>query len=440
MACLCAFGQAAAPAQDASGKIMQITADKVVLNVNAPGMDALRPPPDGQPGNPPPPPPMDHKPLFSGDFMKALDTLADWDGFRPWKIVYFICGLILALLLSRGVRWLIENYLNLKLAKRTPSEYDDLLFMALGRPASMLTFTVCMYLSCLPVLESMPPNIHGLCDRLFMAFGAASIAWAAYRLVEVLDKFLLKVAASTDNSLDDLIVGIIRKIVKVCIVFVSVLFIGQNILGLNITTLLAGAGVAGLAIAFAAQDTIANFFGSLMIIIDQPFTVGDYVKIDAYEGNIERVGLRSSALRTPGGHLITIPNKLAANCSIENISRRPYIRNIANYGLVYDTSPERIEEAIRILKDIFDKHDGMSEKLPPYIHFTEFKDSSLNIQVITWYHPADFLKHLEFLNKMNLEILRRFNAAGLEFAFPSTTTYMGMDAKQKLALHLDGKA
>jgi MscS family membrane protein len=224
---------------------------------------------------------------------------------------------------------------------------------------------------------------------------------------------------------------------KVCVVFVSVLFIGQNILGLNITTLLAGAGVAGLAIAFAAQDSIANFFGSLMIILDRPFSVGDYVRIDSFEGTIERVGLRSSALRTKDGHLITIPNKQAANSSIVNISARPYIRNVVNLGLVYDTPPEKMEEAMKILQRLLHRHEGFDEMHPAKINFTEFKDFSLNIEVVIWYHPGDYFQCREWMSKFNMEVLRSFNEAGLEFAFPTSTNYLASDSKRGLKVIQD---
>ncbi len=446
--CLFLFGTqtfaADEPQAQASERTIEVSAGKVVFNVNATGAGELG---KGLDGKPQPDAsaatsllvkdPLADVDGIADKLKGKLDVLASWDGFKPWKIVYFLSGLLISIIVSRAVRWLIENYLHMRLARKTPSDLDDLFCKAAGRPASMLVFTTGLFLSSLPILGAMPENIQILCNRIFLAFGAGTVAWAAYRFVEVLDHLLLKIAARTDNSLDDLIVGIIRKIVKVCIVFVSVLFIGQNILGLNITTLLAGAGVAGLAIAFAAQDTIANFFGSLMIIIDQPFTVGDYVKIDAFEGSVERVGLRSTSLRTPAGNLITIPNKTAANSSVENISRRPYIRRVVNFGLVYDTSPEKMELAISILEEIFKDHEGMRPELPPKVHFTEFKDCSLNIQVITWYHPSDFFKHLDWWSKMNLEALRRFNAAGLEFAFPTSTSYLAGDAKRKLVVQTE---
>lgn len=436
---------ASALTQDSSGakegaadgtKVISINAERLVLNVG--GVSA---PVGAATAGEAPPELIPKGDLeidgFAHKLRSRLDTLANWDGFKPWKIVYFFCGLLLTGVLARGVRWLIESYILTKIARRTSSQVDDMLCTALGRPASSLVYCVGLFLSALPALLALPENIFILSERIFLAFGAASLTWAAYRLVDILDHLLVKVAARTDNELDDLVVGIIRKVAKVCIVLLATLFIGQNILGLNITTLLAGAGVVGLAIAFAAQDTIANFFGSMMIIIDQPFKVGDYVKMDGSEGTVERVGLRSTSLRTPDGHLVTIPNKSTANLAIVNVSRRPYIKSVINLGLVYDTSPEMMERAIKTLHEIFDNHEGLDPKLPPKIHFNDFKDSSLNIQVIAWYHPGAFFEHLDWLHRTNMEILKRFSEEGLEMAYPTSTTYLAYDSKRKVEMKLD---
>lgn len=177
-----------------------------------------------------------------------------------------------------------------------------------------------------------------------------------------------------------------------------------------------------------------------MLIIDKPFGVGDFIKLDTFSGTVERVGLRSTAIRTLDGNLITIPNKNAAGVPVENVSMRSNIKKILNLGLTYDTSPEKMRRAIEILHEIFDNHEGMAPELPPKINFTEFKDFSLNIQVIVWYHPNDFMKSLEWMTEKNLEILDRFNAEGLDFAFPSNTTYLAYDAKRRIGLDITAKS
>ncbi len=296
-----------------------------------------------------------------------------------------------------------------------------------------------LYLSILPYLASLPIRTFQITERLLEAALCSMTAWLIYRFVDLLNYALEKIVDQSGNHIDVLILGVIRRIAKVTVIVLSVLFIGQNILNLNITTLLAGAGVVGLAVAFAAQDTISNFFGSIMLIIDKPFGVGDFIKLDTFSGIVERVGLRSTAIRTLEGHLITIPNKNAAGVPVENVSMRPNIKKIINLGLTYDTPPEKMRRAIEILHEIFDNHEGMAPELPPKIDFTEFKDCSLNLQVIVWYHPNDYMKWLDWMTKMNFEILERFNAEGLDFAFPTNTTYLAYDAKRRIGMDIASK-
>ncbi len=296
-----------------------------------------------------------------------------------------------------------------------------------------------LYLSILPYLASLPIRTFQITERLLEAALCSMTAWLIYRFVDLLNYALEKIVDQSGNHIDVLILGVIRRIAKVTVIVLSVLFIGQNILNLNITTLLAGAGVVGLAVAFAAQDTISNFFGSIMLIIDKPFGVGDFIKLDTFSGIVERVGLRSTAIRTLEGHLITIPNKNAAGVPVENVSMRPNIKKIINLGLTYDTPPEKMRRAIEILHKIFDNHEGMAPELPPKIDFTEFKDCSLNLQVIVWYHPNDYMKWLDWMTKMNFEILERFNAEGLDFAFPTNTTYLAYDAKRRIGMDIASK-
>ena len=309
----------------------------------------------------------------------------------------------------------------------------------LASPVSASIVISGLYLSILPYLASLPIRTFQITERLLEAALCSMTAWLIYRFVDLLNYALEKIVDQSGNHIDVLILGVIRRIAKVTVIVLSVLFIGQNILNLNITTLLAGAGVVGLAVAFAAQDTISNFFGSIMLIIDKPFGVEDFIKLDTFSGIVERVGLRSTAIRTLEGHLITIPNKNAAGVPVENVSMRPNIKKIINLGLTYDTPPEKMRRAIEILHEIFDNHEGMAPELPPKIDFTEFKDCSLNLQVIVWYHPNDYMKWLDWMTKMNFEILERFNAEGLDFAFPTNTTYLAYDAKRRIGMDIASK-
>jgi MscS family membrane protein len=182
-----------------------------------------------------------------------------------------------------------------------------------------------------------------------------------------------------------------------------------------ITSIIAGLGIGGLAVALAAQDTIKNFFGSIVLFVDKPFEMGDRIAIDGHDGPVEEVGLRSTKIRTLDGHLVTIPNGELANKTIQNIGKRPYIKRITNLTITYN-------------------HEGMHKDFPPRIYFNEFNSESLNIMVIYWYHPPDYWEFMTFTENFNKEVFRRFNDEGIDFAFPTQTLYLAGDSSRPLTI------
>jgi MscS family membrane protein len=194
-----------------------------------------------------------------------------------------------------------------------------------------------------------------------------------------------------------------------------------------ITSILAGLGIGGLAVALAAQETIKNFFGSLVILADKPFELGDRIVVDAVDGTIESVGFRSTRLRTLDGELVTLPNGDLANRIIRNVGKRRHIRRVASLALPYDTPPDKVERALAIVRELLRDAADLDPDFPARVFFDEFRDSSLNLQVIYWFRPADWWACLAFAERLNLEILRRFTAEGIGFAFPTQTVVLAGD-------------
>ena len=256
-------------------------------------------------------------------------------------------------------------------------------------------------------------------------FAALAIGWAVYRLVDVLEFFLLRWTSRTRTQLDDQLVPIIRKALRIFTVIVVVLFVAQNIFSMKIGPLLAGLGLGGLAFALAAQDPIKNFFGSVTIFADRPFQMGERVKIGEHSGTVEDVGFRSTRIRTRAGHLVTVPNAMVAGAPVENISRRPYIRRVLNVTVTYDTPPEKMNRAVDILREmVAARKDHFPPDRPGQVYFSEFNADSLNIVAYYWFTPPDWWEYLAFTHEFNMELLERFNAEGIEFAFPTQTLYV----------------
>jgi MscS family membrane protein len=272
------------------------------------------------------------------------------------------------------------------------------------------------------------------------------------RLGSVLTETVLAARQLESRQIDK---QLIRLGFRMLAVLVSVILVieGMQQIGFSLATMVAGAGVTGLAIALAAQDTLKNIFGGLMLALDRPFDVGQRVMIKGYDGTIEEVGLRSTKVRTLIGHQISIPNEDAARMEVENIGRRRYIRRDLNVTITYDTPPEKIARAVEILQEILAVPEtasdeaatpGDAERTPhpneavnqpgylPRVYFSDLNADSLNLLVVYWFHPPDHWLCLEFAHRVNMQIMERFNAAGIDFAFPSQTLYLAGDSKRPL--------
>lgn len=256
-----------------------------------------------------------------------------------------------------------------------------------------------------------------------------------FRLSNLIELLLKKSLSKSKKQMDEMLAPVARKTIQIIIIVIAILMIAQNLSGKTMASILTGLGVGGLAIALAAQETIKNFFGSIVICSDKPFELNERIIVDGVDGNVESVGFRSTRIRTLSGHLVTVPNGELANKSIENVTRRPHIKQLMKIGVTYDTPPEKMELALQIIKDLLDNHEGMNENFPPRVAFDEFGACSLNILVIYWYHPADFWAFKAFNEKFNLELLKRFNAEGIDFAFPTQTLYLAGDEKRPLNIH-----
>ena len=261
----------------------------------------------------------------------------------------------------------------------------------------------------------------------------------------LLTETILKVWNSDARKIEQQLVRLGIRMLTILVAVVIVIE-GMQQIGFSLATLVAGAGVTGLAIALAAQDTLKNVFGGLLLAMDRPFEAGQRVQIKGYDGFIQEVGLRSTKVLTLQGHQVIIPNDEAARVEVENIGRRPYIRRDLNVTVTYDTPPEKIARAVQILQEILAVPESSSEgsphpneavnqpDFPPRVYFNDLNADSLNLLVIYWFHPPDPWASLEFAHRVNMQIMERFNAEGIDFAFPSQTLYLAGDNKRPINL------
>lgn len=255
--------------------------------------------------------------------------------------------------------------------------------------------------------------------RFVLATGAV---WAAYRMVDILSAVLEDKAQRTQNKFDDLLVPLVRKSLKVFIAAFGLVFIADT-LEVEISSLLAGLGLGGLAVALAAQDAVKNLFGSLMILVDRPFSVGDWVVIGEFEGIIEDVGFRSIRIRTFYNSLITLPNSNLIASAVDNYGARIYRRWSTKLSITYDTPPETIEAFCEGIRELVRRHP-ITRKDAFEIHLSSFGDSGLEILVYVFFETMSWSEELAGRHSLGVDVLRLAERLGVDFAFPTRTVWL----------------
>ena len=228
-----------------------------------------------------------------------------------------------------------------------------------------------------------------------------------------------KIADQTENKLDDVLVPMISTVIRVAVVLVGAVKAVSIIDPETAKSVLALLATGAVAIGFAAQDTIKNIFGAVMLIIDQPFTLGDSINIGTHEGKVESLGLRSTIIVLVDGQRVAIPNGDLAGRSIINITRRDFIRAQDLVHLEMNTPAEKVREAVEIIRELLVKHEGFDHRLPPLVHVMEFGEWSINIRLMYWYKPT-LAKQLDFNEKLTIQISEKFQKAGIRLASQGT--------------------
>ncbi len=353
-----------------------------------------------------------------------------WGQIQTWTLLditvtRWMTAIVIVFLTVVGRRWALRIFhvLAQDLANRTETPLDNLLLEVAEKPAGWLIYILGI-LATVHVLN--PPvaifPIVAAVDRLGRISSILIGAWFLWRLLDGLAAYFTARAAKTESSLDDQLVPFVAKTLKIFIVITGVLVVAQN-MGYSISGLIASLGIGGIAVAMAARDTIANVFGSIMILVDRPFSIGDWIKTSEFEGIVEEVGFRSTRIRTFAKTLVNVPNSAMANMVIDNIDARPKRRVKMRLGLTYDTPVEKMRQAVGGIEDILRHHNGVDHDFF-LVKFDEFEDSALSIFLYYFTTTTRWDEHLQVRQEVNLQIMGLLESLGLEFAFPTRTVHL----------------
>lgn len=362
--------------------------------------------------------------------MKTIASLLGMEiaGITIYQFILSFSILLATLTLRRVITRGIMRWLEAR-AERTKTKWDETLITSMRPPveAMILAYGILLAVKVLPQPVE-PVNVKRFVDMAGHVLILFIGAWLLLRMTTVVDIVLKRKAADPRHWLEYGMVPLISKSIRILIAIVAGIVIAQN-MGYSVSGLVASLGLGGAALALASKDTLSNLFGSMMILVDKPFKVGDWIVGDGFEGIVEEIGFRSTRIRTFEKTVQNIPNNILANMTVENIDRRRdaglNVRRInMTVGVTYATTAGQMEDAVREIKKILEEDEGVNHDVPCLVSFTDFGESSLNIFVYYFANKADWEYYLRVRQRVNLKIMRKLGEMGLSIAFPSRSIYI----------------
>jgi MscS family membrane protein len=329
-----------------------------------------------------------------------------------------ILGIMLAFLARMAVRWLESK------AGDTNTQWDDILIAAIGTPVQFTIIVLAVYYG-VTFFDILPDSMRWILDPSYAtAFYILISAWVlATVLHSIIHIYGRRYAEQSETDLDDRLVELLELVIRYVIWFAAIMAI-LKVFNIDITPLLAGAGIAGIAVALAAQDLISNFFGGAIITVDKPFKVGDRIKVEDYYGDVISVGTRSTRIKTLDYQVVTIPNtKLTTNIIINYSEPDQKLRITIPITVAYGSDPKRVKEILlEIAHDAIKNTEYLLEDPAPTVFFIEFADSSLNFILHVWARKYNIPEQVK--DAINCRIAERFAKEGIEIPFPQMDVHM----------------
>jgi MscS family membrane protein len=350
-----------------------------------------------------------------------LEIVYCGNSLRDWGIsLLIIAG---AVVLNKTVGCVFR-----RITKRTKTQSDDLIYAAVEKPVMLGVMLVALWIAAGRL--TLAAELQAIIAKSYRVLIALNVTWFFARFIIVLLEVSIlrrKDSQKANLHFSRTFSSLIKRGLLTLIWFTGIVMALNNI-GIDVTTLWGTLGIGGIAFALAAQDTIKNIFGGITIFTDRMFRIGDVILFDAIEGTVEDIGLRRTRIRTYDKRLVTVPNARLMDTTITNITSEQARRVVVTLGLTYDTTSDQMQAALELLQLLPDAIPEVSRKDFLAV-FSDFSDSALVITLIYFIRKSAPIR--ETVSKVNFEILRMFNGAGLDFAFPSQTIYLAGNSKKQ---------
>jgi MscS family membrane protein len=359
-----------------------------------------------------------------GEFLPAPMFEISVLDLQLWQWTGLLLVAFMAYALAWSASWLARRIARTIVA-RTESKIDDRLIGELALPFRFLVALGIFNAGASGL--ALPIRTHDLIGNLSVGATVLIVTWLILRTIDLLSKILQDHLEESDRRSAIAVLPLARRGLKIFLLAVASVALLQNV-GFNVTGLLAGLGVGGLAVALAAQKSIANLFGGISLIVDQPIRVGDFCRFgDGKIGTVEEIGLRSTRIRTPDRTLVSIPNGDFSEIQLENYGARDRIRLYAVIGLRYETSADQLRHVLAEMRRLLIAHPMITEE-PARVRFVGFGAHSLDLELFAYVGTCDWNEFLQVREDVLLRFMDIVRDSGTGFAFPSQTLYLGRDS------------
>lgn len=346
------------------------------------------------------------------------------------SLAIILLGILFKRIISKYFSHLLYRFFGKKEQSVGLEKFDSLMMKPLG----LFIMLVVLYLAStnlqIPSSWNWAPSsefgVRMIVSRLFAVSWIISIFWIVLRFIDFIGLILKYRALKTDNKMDDQLIPFAIDLLKVVLIVLVVLTVLSSVFEVNVTAMAAGLGIGGIAIAMASKESLENLLGSFTIFFDRPFTVGDAITAGGVTGVVEKVGFRSTRVRTFDKSMVTVPNKNMVNAELDNLGARPVRRVRFFIGLTYDSSIDQIKNIVSDIQKMIDEHPNTNQD--GRVRFQEFSSSSLDILVMYFVASPTWDDLIDVRQDVNYRIIEIVNKHKASFAFPSTSIYLEKDA------------
>lgn len=334
---------------------------------------------------------------------------------KNWQWIGILAILLVGIIAQFIFKFMFKKTVAKKLAA-TQDKPDEKKFKSI----TILCVSICWYLL-FPVL-GIDKDVAEILTNAAGIMAMVSALFVVSRVLDFVKEIMMSKAEETDNKVDDVLIPMFHKLIKLATLVVGVVLIASN-MGINVASLLAGIGLVGMALALAAKDTVENIFGSITVLLDKPFEVGDFISVGGVDGIVEQIGLRSTRIRTFYCSQVNVPNSTLIKATVDNYGRRNYRRIKTALSMTYDTPPNKIEAFCEGIRELIRKHP-YTRKDSYHVYFNEFNAASLDVLLLCYIDTGDYAIELRERQRLFTDIIRLAGRLGVEFAFPTQTIHM----------------